>query len=74
VVFVNINCHYRFLYKLIRQKEKPKQKFNYTGMPHIKPLPIKTKGKGFWKAIVMWLLSTRNWELTARLEIQYRWY
>jgi hypothetical protein len=32
-------------------------------MPHIKPLPIKTKGKGFWKAIVMWLLSTRNWEL-----------
>ena len=32
-------------------------------MPHIKPLPIKTKGKGFWKAIVMWLLATRNWEL-----------
>ena len=46
------------------KRAKPKQKFNYTGMPHIKPLPIKTKGKGFWKAIVMWLLSTRNWELT----------
>ena len=49
---------------LLEKKKKPKQKFNYTGMPHIKPLPIKTKGKGFWKAIVMWLLSTRNWELT----------
>jgi hypothetical protein len=49
---------------LLDKKKKPKQKFNYTGMPHIKPLPIKTKGKGFWKAIVMWLLSTRNWELT----------
>jgi len=46
------------------KRVKPKQKFSYTGMPHIKPLPIKTKGKGFWKAIVMWLLSTRNWELT----------
>ena len=46
------------------KRAKPKQKFNYEGMPHIKPLPIKTKGKGFWKAIVMWLLSTRNWEVT----------
>ena len=53
-----------FLVNLLDKKKKPKQKFNYTGMPHIKPLPIKTKGKGFWKAIVMWLLATRNWELT----------
>ena len=51
-----INAHFTL--------SKQKQKFSYTGMPHIKPLPIKTKGKGFWKAIVMWLLSTRNWELT----------
>ena len=53
-----------FFINLLDKKKKPKQKFNYKGMPHIKPLPIKTKGKGFWKAIVMWLLSTRNWELT----------
>ena len=53
-----------FLVNLLDNNKKPKQKFNYKGMPHIKPLPIKTKGKGFWKAIVMWLLSTRNWELT----------
>ena len=52
-----------FCINLLDKKKKPKQKFNYTGMPHIKPLPIKTKGKGFWKAIVMWLLATRNWEL-----------
>ena len=49
---------------LLDKNRKPKLKFNYKGMPHIKPIPIKTKGKGFWKAIVMWLLSTRNWELT----------
>lgn len=53
-----------FLVNLLDKNKKPKLKFNYKGMPHIKPLPIKTKGKGFWKAIVMWLLSTRNWELT----------
>ena len=53
-----------FCINLLDKKKKPKLKFSYTGMPHIKPLPIKTKGKGFWKAIVMWLLSTRNWELT----------
>ena len=53
-----------FLVNLLDNNKNPKQKFSYKGMPHIKPLPIKTKGKGFWKAIVMWLLSTRNWELT----------
>ena len=49
---------------LLDKKKKPNLKFNFKGMPHLKPIPIKTKGKGFWKAIVMWLLSTRNWELT----------
>ena len=32
-------------------------------MPKLQPVPIKTKGKGFWKGIVMWLLTTRNWIL-----------
>ena len=44
-------------------KKKSNLKFSYTGMPHLKPVPIKTKGKGFFGAIVMWLLSTRNWVL-----------
>ena len=41
-----------------------KLKFYYKGMPTLQPVPIKTKGKGFWKGIAMWLLSTRNWVLT----------
>ena len=41
-----------------------KLKFYYKGMPKLQPVPIATKGKGFWKGIVMWLLSTRNWVLT----------
>ena len=45
-------------------RKKPKcYTFAYTSMPDLRPLPIKTKGKGFFKAIVMWLLGTRNWEL-----------
>ena len=46
------------------KRKKPNMKFNFKGFPELKPLAIKTKGKGFWKGIVMWLLSTRNWELT----------
>ena len=48
---------------LLDKNKKPDLKFNFKGMPHLKPIPIKTKGKGFWKAIIMWLLGTRNWEL-----------
>ena len=46
------------------KKANTKLKFYYNGMPKLQPIPIKTKGKGFWKGIVMWLLATRNWVLT----------
>ena len=46
------------------KRKKPNIKFFFKGFPELKPLAIKTKGKGFWKGIVMWLLSTRNWEIT----------
>ena len=45
-------------------KRKSNMKFSYAEMPQLKPIAIKSKGKGFWKGIVMWLLSTRNWEIT----------
>ena len=35
--------------------------FEYKEMPHMKPIPIPTKGKGFWKAIWMWLTGSRHW-------------
>lgn len=34
------------------------------GMPEMKPLPIPTKGKGFWGAVYVWIMETRKWELT----------
>ena len=40
------------------KKATTKLKFYYKGMPKLQPIPIKTKGKGFWKGIIMWLLAT----------------
>ena len=44
--------------------------FKYTNFPHMKPIPIKTKGKGFWKGILMWLLGTRHWEIVKDFDFQ----
>lgn len=35
--------------------------FEYKDMPQLKPVPIATKGKGFWSAIWMWLTGSRQW-------------
>jgi len=37
--------------------------FEYTEMPHMKPIAIPTAGKGFWGAIWMWLMGSRQWEI-----------
>lgn len=52
-----------FLINLL-DKKKSKLKFSYDELPHLQPVKISTKGKGFWKGIAMWLLSTRNWTIT----------
>ena len=45
-------------------RKKTNLRFRYTELPHLQPVPIRTKGKGFWKGIIMWLTSTRNWTIT----------
>ena len=45
-------------------KKKSNLKFSYEELPHLQPVRIPTKDKGFWKGIFLWLLSTRNWKLT----------
>jgi len=45
-------------------KRKSNLKFSYDELPRLQPVPIRTKGKGFWKGIIMWLTSTRNWVTT----------
>ena len=48
----------------LMDKRKANITFAYRELPHLQPVKIPTKGKGFWKGIVMWLLSTRNWVVT----------
>jgi hypothetical protein len=36
-------------------------KLKYTSMPTLRPLPIPTKGKGFFSAIWLWIMTTRKW-------------
>ena len=37
--------------------------FKYKDFPHLKPIPIATKGKGFWGALLLWFFGTRHWEV-----------
>ena len=50
-----------FAINLLDKRKTSNLKFSYDELPHLQPIPIKTKGKGFWKGIIMWLLGTRNW-------------
>ena len=50
-----------FAINILDKRKTSNLKFSYTELPHLQPIPIKTKGKGFWKGIIMWLLGTRNW-------------
>ena len=34
----------------------------------MQPVTIPTKGKGFWSAILMWLLGTRKWTIVKDFE------
>lgn len=46
-------------------KRRPnKIEFTYAEFPHMQPMKIATKDKGFFKGILLWLLSTRQWEIT----------
>ena len=37
--------------------------FTYKDYPHMKPIKIATKGKGFWGALMLWVFGTRHWEV-----------
>ncbi len=37
--------------------------FKYNEYPHMRPIKIATKDKGFWGAIKLWLFGTRHWEV-----------
>jgi len=52
-----------FVINLFDKKIDNRVNFKYSEFPLMKPIPIKTKGKGFFKMIMMWLLGVRHWEI-----------
>ena len=38
--------------------------FSYEDYPHMRPIRIPTKDKGFWGAIWLWLMTVRTWTIT----------
>ena len=53
-------------------KKKPScYTFNYTAMPKMVPIPIRTKGKGFFKGILLWLLGVRHWEIAEDFTYEF---
>jgi|TARA_R110000824_G_scaffold14114_3_gene60500 hypothetical protein len=52
-------------------KKKPKcYTFSNKKMPVMRPIPIRTKDKGFFKGILLWLLGTRDWEIAEDFEYE----
>src|SRR6056300_1720839 len=47
-----------------KSRRKIRVGFEYQAMPEMQPIPIRTKEKGFWGAIFLWLLGVRKWRIT----------
>ena len=52
-----------FVINLFDKKEHIRVNFKYSQFPKMRPIPIKTKGKGFFKGVLLWLLGVRQWEV-----------
>jgi len=55
--------------KLLKGK---KVDFSYDELPHMQPIRIKTKEKGFWGAIWLWILTVRTWTITKDFHFKLR--
>ena len=62
IILIIIGLIINFIDK--KQINKPRVNFKYKDYPHMKPIRIATKDKGFWSAVIMWLLGSRRWEIS----------
>jgi hypothetical protein len=40
------------------------RRFSYEEMPHMQPITIPTKDKGFFGAVLLWILTVRTWKVS----------
>ena len=57
-----------FIVNLFDKKVDNRVNFKYSDYPLMKPIKIATKGKGFFKMILMWILGVRHWEIAKDFE------
>ena len=53
------------IWKVLDRDVTPNIEFTSKGMPHMKPIAIPTKGKGFWGGLKVWLFVSRKWEIVS---------
>ena len=61
-----------FIANLFDKFSGKKVDFSYDEFPHMQPIPIPTKDKGFWGAILLWLLGVRRWRITQNFNYKLR--
>ena len=59
-----------FIINLFDKKVDSRVNFKYKDYPVMRPIRIATKGKGFFKMILMWILGTRHWEIANDFEYE----
>ena len=59
-----------FIINLFDKKVDSRVNFKYKDYPVMRPIRIATKGKGFFKMILMWILGTRHWEIAEDFEYE----
>ena len=59
-----------FIINLFDKKIDNRVNFKYKDYPVMRPIRIATKGKGFFKMILMWILGTRHWEIAEDFEYE----
>ena len=59
-----------FIVNLFDKKVDNRVNFKYSDYPLMKPIKIATKGKGFFKMILMWLLGVGHWEIAKDFEYE----
>ena len=59
-----------FIINLFDKKVDSRVNFKYKDYPVMRPIRIATKGKGFFKMILMWILGTRHWEIAKDFEYE----
>ena len=67
VLIVPALIGFGFVVNKVDEKEKCSGKkrvnFKHKSMPVMSPIPIPTKDKGFWQAILLWLTESRHWKI-----------